>query len=180
MIRAELRLRAVEPEDLELLYRIENDPDLWEVSRATGPYSRYQLKQYITQNQNDFFVDHQLRLMIEVSGVEGPVGMLDFCDYSPLNRRAEVGIVIDAVHRAKGIGLRTLRWAEHHAFGCLGLHQLYAFVAVDNTASLRLFEAAGYERSAVLRDWVRTAAGTYTDVVLMQLVCDSARGKIMV
>ena len=29
-----VRLRALEPEDLELLYRWENDPELWEVGNT--------------------------------------------------------------------------------------------------------------------------------------------------
>lgn len=32
-----VRLRALEPEDLELLYRWENDPELWEVGNTLAP-----------------------------------------------------------------------------------------------------------------------------------------------
>ena len=39
------RLRAPEPEDLGCMMKFENSPSLWEVSNATGPYSRYHLKQ---------------------------------------------------------------------------------------------------------------------------------------
>lgn len=31
-----VRLRALEPEDLGLLYRWENDPELWEVGKYLG------------------------------------------------------------------------------------------------------------------------------------------------
>ena len=47
------RLRAPEPEDLEVMYLFENTPTLWEASNATGPYSKIYLKQYIEQHQND-------------------------------------------------------------------------------------------------------------------------------
>lgn len=60
-----IRLRAPEPEDLEVMFRFENATDVWEMSNTTGPYSRFQLKQYIEQTQNDLFADRQLRLMIE-------------------------------------------------------------------------------------------------------------------
>lgn len=53
------------PEDLEVMFRFENATDVWEMSNTTGPYSRFQLKQYIEQTQNDLFADRQLRLMIE-------------------------------------------------------------------------------------------------------------------
>ena len=49
MHNKEIRLRAPEPEDLELMYRIENMPELWNISNTTVPYSRFLLKQYIAQ-----------------------------------------------------------------------------------------------------------------------------------
>lgn len=40
-------LRAVEPEDLDIMYEMENDPSMWDISSFTVPYSRFVLKQYI-------------------------------------------------------------------------------------------------------------------------------------
>ena len=34
-------LRAIEPEDLDLLYQIENNQQLWHVGATNVPYSRY-------------------------------------------------------------------------------------------------------------------------------------------
>lgn len=34
-------LRALEPEDLEFIYTIENDQNIWEVSNTQTPYSRF-------------------------------------------------------------------------------------------------------------------------------------------
>ena len=36
-----IRLRALEPEDLDLLYAWENDTSLWEFGSTLVPYSRY-------------------------------------------------------------------------------------------------------------------------------------------
>ena len=62
-----VRLRAMEPEDLDLLYRIENDADLWAVGTTNVPYSRYTLHDYIATSADDIFADRQLRLIIETS-----------------------------------------------------------------------------------------------------------------
>ena len=40
-------LRALEPEDLDFIYTIENDQNLWELSNTQTPYSRYLIKQYL-------------------------------------------------------------------------------------------------------------------------------------
>ena len=36
-----MKLRAIEPEDLDLLYQIENNTELWQVGATNVPYSRY-------------------------------------------------------------------------------------------------------------------------------------------
>ena len=40
-------IRALEPNDLEFIYAIENDQSIWEVSNTHTPYSRFLVKQYL-------------------------------------------------------------------------------------------------------------------------------------
>ena len=61
----EIRLRAIEPEDLDLLYQIENNKELWNVGISNVPYSRYTLHNYIATASNDIYVDRQVRMMVE-------------------------------------------------------------------------------------------------------------------
>ena len=35
-----VQLRALEPEDIDFLYQLENDQTLWEVSETQAPFSR--------------------------------------------------------------------------------------------------------------------------------------------
>ena len=72
-----IRLRALEPEDLELLYRWENNPDLWELGNTMSPYSRYILKEYIRESHRDIFDTRQLRLMIELRSTGAAIGTVD-------------------------------------------------------------------------------------------------------
>ncbi len=145
-----IRLRAPEPEDLEVMFRFENATDVWEMSNTTGPYSRFQLQQYIEQTQNDLFADRQLRLMIETGN------------------RQVVGIMVDKSCRRQGIGRNALALLEEHCFRYLGIHQLFAYIAVENLPSRRLFAACGYKESAVLKEWAHTFGGGYTDVLVVQ------------
>ena len=64
LINDRIYLRAVEPEDIDVMYEMENDPLMWDISSFTVPYSRYVLRQYIEGSQSDMFADKQLRLMI--------------------------------------------------------------------------------------------------------------------
>lgn len=160
------RLRAPEPEDLDCMLQFENTPSLWEVSNATGPYSRFYLKQYIESNKNDLYVDNQLRLMIE-SPEKKVVGIIDIFNFEPFHNRVEVGIVIADHSRRQGIGLLALELLTKHCFDYLGIHQLYAFIDVTNEACRRLFQKGGFEECALLKDWMRTGK-TYRDVVMVQ------------
>ena len=60
-----VRLRAIEPEDLDLLYQIENNQQLWNVGATNVPYSRYTLHDYIASSSDDIFSDRQVRLIVE-------------------------------------------------------------------------------------------------------------------
>ena len=64
-MKPEIKLRAIEPEDLDLLYRIENDVRLWNVGNTNVPYSRYTLHEYVANATDDIYVDRQVRMMVE-------------------------------------------------------------------------------------------------------------------
>ena len=166
-----VRLRAVEPEDLEVLYTMENDPEAWDVSNFTVPYSRYVLKQYIAQSDCDIFADRQLRLMIVRLDDESVVGTVDLTDFQPLHRRGEVGIAIRSTHRRQGYAGEALRLLCDYAFGFLRLRQLTAHVACSNEASRQSFRSCGFVDCGLLRQWW-CINGEYQDVCLMQRLAD--------
>ena len=47
-----IRLRAVEPGDVDLMYEWENDCDIWPVSGTTEPFSRHQLERFVERHQD--------------------------------------------------------------------------------------------------------------------------------
>ena len=150
---AHISLRALEPEDLELIYQLENDPDVWRWGSTTVPYSRFAIRQYLEQNQNDLFMDRQLRLVAVDEQTGQPVGLADLTNFDPLHRRAEIGLLIVPEFRAKGLSPVILRQLEKYAER-LALHQLYATIATTNEPATRLFQKAGYTANALLKDWL--------------------------
>ena len=161
-------LRSPEPEDLELMYAMENDTTLWSAGNATLPYSRYTLRAYLEQSKQDLITERQARFVIETA--EGDrAGMIDLADYDPINSRAEVCIGLLGKYRGKGIATRSLNLLCLYAFGKLHINQLYAFVPDWNSDSHILFEKAGFEQSGILKQWQRGSNG-YNDVLLMQKI----------
>lgn len=165
---SKLRLRAVEPEDLDLMYLIENDTELWSCGRASVPFSHFALKQYIAESSNDFFHDRQLRLVIE-TGDGVSAGFVDLQNYDPLHHRAEVGIVVVPEQQRRGLATEALRLLALYVSNHLGIHQLYSLVPANNQASIRLFKKCGYKETATLQDWLNTPTG-WQSVVVFQKV----------
>lgn len=168
MKQGNISLRAPEPEDLEVMLSFENDAALWELGTATGPYSRYQMKRYIAESQNDLYADGQLRLII-VCEKQGVAGIVDVFSFDARHNRAEVGIVVRKDLRGQGVAQTALSLLESHCFSLLGIRQLYAYVPVRNVASRKLFTSAGYVECGILKDWIRVGA-SYQDVCFFQKI----------
>jgi diamine N-acetyltransferase len=164
-----IRLRAPEPEDLDTLYRWENDASYWESGSTFSPYSRYALKRYIAESGNDFYERRQLRLMIELKEMSVAVGMIDLYDFDPHHLRAGVGILLDGAYRRKGIAAGALTLIVQYTFAFMKIHQLYAHIPQTNTPCLRLFERCGFETAGVMKDWLSTSGG-YVNVVAVSLI----------
>lgn len=162
-----MRLRAPEPEDLELLYKMENDTTLWSVGNATLPYSRYTLRNYIEQTNNDLYSERQARFVIELADGTA-AGMIDLADYSPLDARAEVCIGLLSEHRGTGTAIEALTLLCEYAFGFLGVNQLYAYIPENHEKSKKLFQKAKFSETATLKKWKREGE-KFIDISLFQL-----------
>lgn len=161
-----VHLRAIEPEDLDSLYAIENDTSLWNVGATSVPYSRYTLYEYIANSKNDIYTDRQVRMMIE-NDQRQVVGIVDLINYDPKHQRAEVGIVIKNAFRSKGYGQAAIMEIKSYALNILHLHQLYACVNEDNAISKLLFEKCGFVKACELKDWLLDGKA-YRKALLMQ------------
>ena len=149
----EVRLRAMEPEDLDLLYKVENDTSLWGVGVTNVPYSRYTLHEYIANTVGDIYTDKHVRLIIDNTQGE-TVGIVDITDFDPRHQRAELGIVVQRGHRRKGYATAAVRRAINYARDILHLHQMYVYVDSNNAPSLAFFRNVGFKTTATLKDWL--------------------------
>ena len=135
-INDRIRLRAMEPEDLELICEMENDPQQWDISNFTVPYSRYVMKQYMENSQCDMFADKQLRLMIVRKSDQCILGTIDITDFVPLHSRGEVGIAVHKDYRQQGYATDALKLICEYAFDFLSLSQLLWFRSMRNLKKL--------------------------------------------
>ncbi|MDR2844147.1 MAG: GNAT family N-acetyltransferase [Candidatus Symbiothrix sp.] len=164
----DIRLRALEPEDLDKLYQWENDTELWQYGSTLAPYSRFALRDYLANTLSQTLVEsRQLRLMIVEKATNQTIGTIDLFDIDPINGRAGIGILLDKSYRRRGWALQSLQLMKEYAVRTLLLQQLYAYVPQTNVPSYRLFLKSGFVQSGMLQSWLKTADGL-ENVFLMQ------------
>jgi diamine N-acetyltransferase len=165
-----ISLRALEPEDLELLYEWENNDSYWVISNTVTPFSKFTLKRYLKHSHKNIYETGQLRLMIELIGEKKTIGAIDLFDFDPFHKRAGIGILIaDETQRRKGYASMALKCLIQYCFTTLQLHQLYCNILANNTESIDLFEKLGFVRIGIKIEWVQTADG-YLDEYMFQLI----------
>lgn len=151
-----ITLRAVEPEDLELLYLWENDDSLWNHSNTLVPYSKFTLKRYIANSHKSLYETGQLRLMIDLTTSKRTIGTIDLFDFDHFHSRAGVGILIAVdSDRHKGYASQAMVCLINYAFTTLRLHQLWCNILETNTDSIRLFEKQGFSVCGKRSEWVK-------------------------
>ena len=170
-----IKLRALEPTDLDFLYEWENDTSVWMVSGTVSPFSKFVLEQYLASSHNDIYVQKQLRLVIDFHGEEEdsdglPIGCIDLFEFDPKNKRAGIGILIgDSEMRNNGYASEALELLLDYCFKILDLRQVYCNVTTENEASLRLFKKFGFEVTGLLQDWIFDK-GKWHDEYTLQLI----------
>lgn len=163
-------LRALEPEDLEFIYAIENDEDIWEVSNTQTPYSKFLIRQYLENAHQDIYEAKQLRLAICTNTSDKAIGLIDLFEFDPKNNRAGIGIVIqNKEDRSNGYGKEALGLVIDFSFNQLQLHQLFANIGVENSSSLNLFAIFGFQKIGVKKEWIYMN-NKYQDEAIFQLI----------
>ncbi len=167
LAKGNIKFRAVELTDVDILLRWENDTKTWHLSNTLIPFSRFDIEQYVMEANKDIFAARQLRLMIESDQMT--IGCVDLFDYSPMHRRAGIGILIDADYREQGFASSTLDLMREYASKTLNLHQLYCNIEEDNKASFKLFKKKGYKETGIKEDW-NYKEGKWINEYLLQLI----------
>ncbi len=166
-----IELRALEPDDVDLLYQWENDEAIWHLSNTIAPFSRFVLEQYVLNAHQDIFTAKQLRLMIDKFGEEKNVtiGSIDLFDFDPVNKKAGIGVLIINSERKKGYASESLELLTDYCFNTLHLHQIYCNITEFNSPSLNLFKKHGFEIIGLKKEWLHIK-DKWVDEYILQLI----------
>lgn len=159
-----LALRTMEREDLELVQRARNDPDIRRWMTFTTPSSMDDVEEFY---ENVVLGDDNLNLVTCVDGE--PVGVVVLFDLS--RHSAELAAWLLPEYQGEGYGRAAAELLVDHGFEGLGLHRIRAKALVDNEPSRATLAALGFQEVGIARDAV-FQRGRYRDMVRYDLLAD--------
>ena len=154
-----LRLRRLEPADLPALEAIRAEPGVrrWWGESQPGDFEPP--------------ADGDL-LVIEVDGsVAGAIQYEEVGD--PRYRSAGLDIFLGAAWEGRGLGREAVVLLVGHLIESRGHHRLTIDPAAANERAIRCYEAVGFARVGVMRQYERADDGTWHDGLLMELLADA-------
>jgi RimJ/RimL family protein N-acetyltransferase len=170
VIGAEVVVREAEPGDASALVALARavtaEPEGWLLSeegwRSVGDERRYlrALRRY--PNAVVLLAEEDGEVVGRVSAARDP--------HPASSHVADVGLMVAATHRRRGIGTALLESVEPWA-RATGIRKLELHVFPHNTAAIALYERLGYRREGVRRAHYRRG-GELVDAVLMAKLMD--------
>ena len=159
-------LRALRPEDVEVLWKYWADLDVSTRASTNAP------RPYTLQETQAFFEElakkeELVRFVIEVDGAV--VGDCSLHDIDKHSRHCEVGIAIGKPHWSQGYGQEALGLLVDFAFKHHNMHRVALEVLADDDRAVACYRKVGFVEEGALRkrDW---SNGKYHDVLVMGIL----------
>lgn len=166
-----VRLRPIKEEDIWVLHKWVNDPEVIQYTNSYRPVSEMEQKEWF--NRSDYFRKNVV-FGIEIVSRKMLIGTCGLFDFDAISRKAELRMKIgEKGYRGKGLGADALSRLLDFGFGDMNLNRIWLRVLVDNEPAVRLYEKAGFIREGVLRQdlYIRDR---YRDIQIMGLMKDEA------
>lgn len=94
----------------------------------------------------------------------------------PEYRHAGLDLALGQAGQGRGVGREAVGAVVRWLFVTRGHHRLVIDPAADNTRAIRCYEAVGFRRVGVMRQYERGADGRFHDGLLMELLKDEWQG----
>ncbi|KAL6638030.1 hypothetical protein ACP70R_025602 [Stipagrostis hirtigluma subsp. patula] len=159
-------LRPFDLADVDAMMAWASDP----VATAFMTWDAYTSRDALLSFMRDTVLPHPWFRAACLGGAGGePVGAVSVTPTDD-RCRAELGIVLARAHWGKGVATAALKRTVAAVFGDLeGVERVEALVDVDNAASQRALEKAGFQREAVLRSYC-VIKGRLRDMVIFSFI----------
>ncbi len=169
----QVRLRAIEKEDLPFYTRWLNDPDVRRGLSLIMPLSMAEEEEWYatmlkrSPYERPLAIEIQPDIQKDIWVFVGNCGLFEI-DWQ--NRLAEFGIHIgEKSYWNQGFGTKVMRLMLKHGFENLNLHRIWLRVFENNERALRAYEKAGFTLEGKFRE-AQFIEGKYVDVMIMSML----------
>lgn len=173
IIGDQIRLRAMEEEDLPKFVRWLNDAEVREGLSIRYPLSLAEEREWFANMLKRPPQERPMAIEIQTDPQEDTweiVGNCGFFDTSWENRSAEIGIQIgEKKYWDKGFGTKAINLLLEFGFESLNFHRLYLKVFETNQRAIRSYQKAGFILEGKMREG-QYQNGVYVDIVLMSIL----------
>ena len=168
-------LREWHRADIPALVAAIDDPEIRRLlPHIPNPYTTSDAEEFIAGTRVDLTAGKTLATVIEVDGaLAGSIDLRVLDGFDGLN--AEIGYWVAGFARGRGVASAATRLLADYGFAHLGLQRIEIHVALNNPASARVAEKAGFTAEGVRRAW-RTVAGVPTDFTLYSRIATPGSG----
>lgn len=180
-----ITFRAVDENDLKLLYNMRMDEEINNSLFTLYPISMFNQKEWLkkmleSQSSKVFMVDYTNNKIEELKeqfydfSLENSIqtiGCVRLNNIDFINRKVEVGSDLIKNFRGLGLGKKVYKALLDYCFKEMGMHQVYLYVLENNERAKRCYEAVGFKHICTLKDWV-WKNDSYQNVILYSLVKD--------
>jgi RimJ/RimL family protein N-acetyltransferase len=163
-------LRRLAPGDEEPLLDERADPEARRWAITGRAWTAEDANAYVAVTASLWLAGGEARFAVVDAASGDYAGSLGLRMTAPALRVAELGYGIRAAWRGRAYTVRALRLVAGWAFTAAGLSRLELGTAVDNVASQRVAESAGFRREGLARLRLSTPDGGRTDEVRYGLV----------
>jgi RimJ/RimL family protein N-acetyltransferase len=173
-----ITLRPPVDGDVTAVFNACQDPLIPRFTTVPANYTMAHALDYVQRVPASMEFQREIPFVIEfgVGDDKEFAGVISLHTISIENHRAEIGYWMHAPMRGKGIGTIAAKMITGYGFETLGFKRIEAAVDLDNQASQKLLDSAGYEREGVLKQRVTRTGGQQIDMVMLAALLNSWKG----
>jgi RimJ/RimL family protein N-acetyltransferase len=172
-----VRLERLGAEHLAGLAELGRDPEVQRFTYVPSPWEEGFEQQWLARYDPDDETRAGFAVVDESTGAFLGIAVLVRIDVEA--RQAEAGYIVAPSARGRGVAVRALVLLTEWALRELELERIELHISVDNLASMRVAERAGFVREGVLRS-MHFKQGLRVDLVIYsRLPTDPAPGRTL-
>jgi RimJ/RimL family protein N-acetyltransferase len=164
-----IALRPPAERDLDAIVEACQDPEIPRFTRVPSPYRRADAEDYLAKSAEGWSNGTSASFVIVDATDDSLLGSTGLHQLDADRNVTEIGYWVAKAARRRGIATRAVRLVSRWGARKLGIRRIELLTSVENEASQRVADAAGFTREGVLRSYFSHSTGLL-DVVMYSLL----------